>query len=78
MRRGDAVSNAGALVTNALIATSHTHFLEAAETVQCYEHILRHVHVLNWGYHRDLLPEVSGIYWASIDDDFPNYHVFGE
>jgi len=39
---------------------------------------LRHVHVFNWGYYRDLLPEVSGAYWASIDEDFPNYHLFGE
>jgi hypothetical protein len=33
---------------------------------------LRHVHVLNWGYHRDLLPEVSGLRWASLDEDFSN------
>jgi hypothetical protein len=39
---------------------------------------LRQVHVLNWGYHRDPLQEVSGTYWASIGEDFPTYHVFGE
>jgi hypothetical protein len=33
---------------------------------------LRDVHVLNWGYHRDLLPEVSGLRWASLDEDFPD------
>ena len=38
---------------------------------------LRSIHVLNWGYYRDLLPEVSGTYWASLDEDFPNYHEHG-
>jgi hypothetical protein len=38
---------------------------------------LRYIHVLNWGYHRDLLPEVSGLRWASLDEDFPEeYHEF--
>lgn len=26
---------------------------------------LQHVHILNWGYHRDLLPELSGLRWTS-------------
>jgi hypothetical protein len=40
---------------------------------------LRGVHVLNWGYHRDLLPEVSGLRWASLDEDFPDdYAEFGD
>ena len=37
---------------------------------------LRSIHVCNWGYHRDLMPEVSGLRWASFDKDFPNYQVF--
>jgi hypothetical protein len=37
---------------------------------------LRYVHVLNWNRYRDLLPEVSGYYWASLDEDFSDYHVF--
>ena len=39
---------------------------------------LRHVHILNWDRYRDLLPEVSSTYWASLDEDFPNWHIFGE
>ena len=39
---------------------------------------LRFVHVLNWGKHRDLLPEVSGARWTTRFDDPPNYHAFSE
>ncbi len=35
---------------------------------------LQSVHVLNWGCHRDLLPEVSGARWTSRFDDFPTEH----
>lgn len=42
------------------------------------EQELRFVHVLNWGNHRDLLPEVSGARWASRDDEFPNYHQYSD
>jgi len=38
---------------------------------------LRHVHVLNWGTHRDLLAEVSGGRWTSLYDEFPNYGPYG-
>lgn len=37
---------------------------------------LRLVHVCNWGYHRDLMPEVSGLRWSSLEEDFPDYQVF--
>lgn len=37
---------------------------------------LWYVHVLNWGSHRDLLPEVSGARWTTRFDDPPNYHTF--
>jgi len=37
---------------------------------------LRFVHVYNWGYHRDLMPEVSGLRWSSLDEDFPDYQAF--
>jgi hypothetical protein len=35
---------------------------------------LQSVHVLNWGCHRDLLPEVSGARWTSRFDEFPTEH----
>jgi hypothetical protein len=38
---------------------------------------LRCVHVLNWNRYRDLLPEVSGHYWTSLDKDFSEYRVLG-
>lgn len=34
---------------------------------------LRHIHVLNWGTHRDLVAEVSGARWTSLDNEFPDY-----
>ena len=37
---------------------------------------LQPVHVFNWGYHRDLLPEVSGARWTSKFGEMPKYHVF--
>ena len=37
---------------------------------------LRYVHILNWGHHRDLLPEVSGLRWASLDEGWDDYHPF--
>jgi len=36
---------------------------------------LKYVHVLNWGYHRDLLPEVSGARWTNRLDDI-EYGVY--
>jgi len=35
---------------------------------------LRNVQVLNWGCHRDLLPEVSGARWTSRFYEFPTEH----
>lgn len=37
---------------------------------------LHFVRVLNWGKHRDLLPEVSGARWTSRYDNIPNFHAF--
>lgn len=42
------------------------------------EELILNVHVLNWGHHRDLLPEVSGARWTNKYDDMPNYEVYGE
>jgi hypothetical protein len=39
---------------------------------------LRLIHVLNWGRHRDLLPEVLGARWSSRFDEFPGFHEFNE
>ncbi|MGG3452337.1 hypothetical protein ABER98_21300 [Domibacillus aminovorans] len=31
---------------------------------------LQNIHILNWGHHRDLLPELSGLRWTSKLDYF--------
>ncbi|AJD92215.1 hypothetical protein JMA_28980 [Jeotgalibacillus malaysiensis] len=36
---------------------------------------LQYVHVLNWGHHRDLLPEVSGFRWTGRLDE-EGYEVY--
>lgn len=37
-----------------------------------------HIHVLNWGKHRDLLPEVSGARFSSRFESSDGYKQFGE
>lgn len=36
---------------------------------------LQNIHILNWGYYRDLLPEVSGLRWTSTLDNM-DYDVY--
>jgi hypothetical protein len=48
----------------------------AQKNLGCLEPDLRDVHVFNWGFFADLLPEVSGLRWTSRFDIMPNYHVF--
>lgn len=36
---------------------------------------LRNIHILNWGSHRDLLPELSGLRWTSALDKM-DYNIF--
>lgn len=41
---------------------------------------LKNIHILNWGDHSDLLPEVSGLRWTSKLDDltFDVYRLNGD
>ena len=39
---------------------------------------LKDIHVLNWGNHRDLLPEVSGARWTTKYDEMEEYGIYGE
>lgn len=32
---------------------------------------IQNIHILNWGHHRDLLPEISGLRWTSKLDFLP-------
>lgn len=43
---------------------------------QIPEQILRDVHVLNWGMHRDLLAEVSGARWTAKYYEMPAYEIY--
>ncbi|MGF7014621.1 hypothetical protein HNR27_001981 [Ornithinibacillus bavariensis] len=36
---------------------------------------LQNIHILNWGYYRDLLPEVSGLRWTSTLDNM-DYDIY--
>jgi len=40
------------------------------------DHQFRSLHILNWGQHRDLLPEVSGHRWTDRHDDIEGYDVY--
>lgn len=59
-----------------ILIYAHSPPMNAQKSLRSLERDLRHVHVLNWNRHRDLLPEVSGSRWAHRDEDFPNYHAF--
>jgi hypothetical protein len=37
----------------------------------------QNIHILNWGKHRDLMPEVSGARWSSLYDIIENYDCYG-
>ncbi len=37
----------------------------------------QNIHILNWGKHRDLMPEVSGARWSSLHNFIENYDSFG-
>lgn len=38
---------------------------------------LQDIHILNWGNHRDLMPEVSGERWTSKYDNIDGYSIYG-
>jgi len=61
-----------------LLIHSHAPPMNTQKSLAALEQELRYVRVLNWGKHRDLLPEVSGARWTSRYDDIPGYHAFSE
>lgn len=61
-----------------LLIYSHSPPMNTQKSLGSLETDLRYVHVLNWGRHRDMLPEVSGARWTSRFDDIPDYHQFSE
>lgn len=55
-----------------LLIYAHQPALNSQKELGDMEPELQHVHVLNWGRHRSLLPEVSGVRWTNrCDEDAP-------
>jgi hypothetical protein len=61
-----------------LLIYAHAPPHNTQKSLATLERDLRFVRVLNWGRHRDLLPEVSGARWSSRFDEIPDYHQFGD
>ena len=61
-----------------LLIYAHSPPMNIQKSLAALELDLRFVRVLNWGKHRDLLPEVSGARWTSRYDDIPDYHAYHE
>jgi hypothetical protein len=59
-----------------LLIFAHSPAYNAQKSIRRIDTDLQPVHVFNWGYHRDLLPEVSGARWTSKFGEMPKYHVF--
>lgn len=57
-----------------LLIYAHSPAMNTQKNLSTLEAHLRDVHVLNWGKHRDLLPEVSGARWSSLHDELKNIH----
>src|SRR6266478_672352 len=58
-----------------LLIYAHRPAWNAQKNINRIEPDLQNVHVLNWGCHRDLLPEVSGKRWTSRFDE-KGWHTF--
>jgi hypothetical protein len=61
-----------------LLIHAHSPPMNTQKSLARLEPGLRFIHVLNWGTHRDLLPEVSGARWTNRFSDIEDYHVFSE
>lgn len=64
-------------LTERLLIFAHYPPMNVQKNLGKLEPDLSYVHILNWGYHRDLLPEVSGFRWASAEE-FQSYHEFSD
>jgi hypothetical protein len=58
--------------TERLLIYAHNPCLNTQKNPAELKEDLRHVHVLNWGTYRDLLPEVSGARWSTRFDELPS------
>jgi len=67
-------------VAERLLIRAHCPAHNSQMNLATLEPDLRRVHVLNWGHHRDLLPEVSGARWTSRFSlsEIPGYRAFSQ
>lgn len=72
----DAVWDKHINLAERLLIFAHSPAYNTQKSIQRIDEDLRAVHILNWGCHRDLLPEVSGTRWTSKFQEMPKYHVF--
>ncbi len=59
-----------------LLIFAHSPANNTQKNISRLDEDLQPVHIFNWGFHRDLLPEVSGARWTSKFGEMPKYHVF--
>ena len=65
-------------LTERLLIFAHSPTLNTQKNLGSLSEDLRDVHVLNWGQHADLMPEVSGARWSDRFAEIPDYHAYGE
>jgi len=61
-----------------LLIYSHTPAYNSQSLKTIPDSELQDVHILNWGYYCDLMPEVSGARWTTKYDDMLDYEVYGD
>lgn len=61
-----------------LLILAHRPGWNAQKNIDRKSKDLSRLHIFNWGYHRSLLPEVSGLRYTSIFDDEKEYKPFAE
>lgn len=59
-----------------LLIAAHSPAFNAQRQIGKLDPDLQQVHLLNWGKHASLLPEVSGARYTRKLDSMSNYHVF--
>lgn len=61
-----------------LLIYSHSPACNSSNINSIPEKKLQKFHIFNWGTHRDLMAEISGVRWTSYYDDISGYHIYGE
>ncbi|RCW62964.1 hypothetical protein [Saliterribacillus persicus] len=58
-----------------LLINVHKPAYNTQNLIPILDESLRNIHILNWGYYRDLLAEISGLRWTSALDTM-EYNVY--